>query len=296
MAARILLVDESQPVVSAIRRDLEERGCEVDAAAPGDAERLEPSRYAAALVRGTGRGAAVIGALRAKDPLIPVVVLFLDRKEAAASPDAFSADGVLVGPLTASAVGTVCAFATKLRELSERVRDLEGSLAQRGATRGELEFLKKQLFLEVKRSRRYGYPLSIALLSLDGWADAAPKLAARARTALLGELLGVVTGSLRDIDAAAPFAGERFIVMMPHTKAEGAMRVARRLCAKIRDRAEPPKLTASIGVAAHAGDGTVSFAALVKRAGEALARARAQGGDRVEAADPVKKRDRISIG
>ncbi len=296
MSGRILLVDDSKPVVAAIRKDLEERGCEVDAAAPDDAEGLDPSCYSAALVRGTGNGAAVIAALRAKDALLPVVVLFLDRKEAAASPDAFSADGVLVGPLTASAVGTVCAFATKLRDLSERVQDLEGKLARRGAARGELEFLKTQLFLEVKRSKRYGYPLSIALVALDGWKESAPKLAARARTALLGELLGLVTGSLRDIDVAAPFAGERFIVVMPHTKAEGAVRVARRLCAKIRDRAAPPMLTASVGVAAHAGDGTVSFAALVKRAGEALSRALEQGGDRVEAADPVKKRDRISIG
>jgi hypothetical protein len=34
----------------------------------------------------------------------------------------------------------------------------------------------------------------------------------------------------------------------------------------------------------------------VKRAGDALARARARGGDRSEQADPPKKRDRISIG
>jgi GGDEF domain-containing protein len=51
-----------------------------------------------------------------------------------------------------------------------------------------------------------------------------------------------------------------------------------------------------VGVATHDGDGTVSFAGLVKRAGDALARARAQGGDRAEAADPPRKRDRISFG
>jgi hypothetical protein len=40
----------------------------------------------------------------------------------------------------------------------------------------------------------------------------------------------------------------------------------------------------------------VSFGGLVKRAGEALARAVEKGGDRAEPADPPKKRDRISIG
>jgi GGDEF domain-containing protein len=83
---------------------------------------------------------------------------------------------------------------------------------------------------------------------------------------------------------------------MPHTKGDGALRVARRLCARVREAGAAPRVTVSVGVAAHAGDGTVSFAGLVKRAGEALERARAHGGDRAEPADPPKRRDRISIG
>jgi diguanylate cyclase (GGDEF)-like protein len=292
---RILLADEPGPVVTAVRRDLEERGCEVEVAPPADAPaKLAQARYDAALVRG-GRGAEVlVAALRGGDPLLPVIVLFLDRKEAGACPGAAAAaDGVLVGPLTASAVGTVCAFAGKLRDAAERVAEVEEALARRRAEGKDLAFLKKLLFVEVKRSKRYGHPLSLALVEVDGWEAVAP---ARERTRLLAELLGLVTGSLRDIDLAVPFSGERLVVLMPHTKADGALRVARRLCAQIRDRTAPPKLTASAGVATHAGDGTVSFGGLVKRAGEALQRARAAGGDRAEPADPVKKRDRISMG
>jgi two-component system, cell cycle response regulator len=295
MPLRILLAESSRPVIAAIRRDLEERGCALASAAPADAaSRAAPGRYGAALVRGTGPVAEVMADLRAADPLLPVVVLFLDRKEAAAA-GPLDADGVLVGPLTASAVGTVCAFAGKLRDAATRTQALEARLA---ALRGgrDLEFLKKLLFVEVKRSRRYGHPLSLALVALDRWAELAPKLAARARTTVLAELLGVVRGSLRDIDFAVPFSDERIVVMMPHTGADGALRVARRLAARIRDHAGPLKVTASVGVASHAGDGTVSFGSLVRRAGEALERARGQGGDRAEPADPVKKRDRISIG
>ena len=61
-------------------------------------------------------------------------------------------------------------------------------------------------------------------------------------------------------------------------------------------RTSGPRLTASVGVATHGGDGTVSFGGLVKRASDALGRARAAGGDRAEPADPPKKRERISIG
>ncbi len=284
--------------MKAVQRDLEERGCDVEAIPPAEVPgKLEPGRYDAALVRGTRGAEGVVAALRAGDPLLPVIVLFLDRKEARESPGAGeAADGVLVGPLTASAVATVCAFAAKLRDAAVRVAEVEEALTRRGVEGKELAFLKRLLFLEVKRSRRYGYPISLALVEIDGWKSAASELPARRRTELLAELLGLVTGSLRDIDLAVPFSGERLLVLMPHTKADGALGVARRLCAKIRDRAGAPRLTASAGVATHGGDGTVSFGGLVKRAGEALARARAGGGDRAEPAEPVKKRDRISIG
>ncbi|HET7824883.1 MAG TPA: GGDEF domain-containing protein [Anaeromyxobacter sp.] len=297
MARRILVADDPGPVVDAVARDLEERGCAVDAApAPEAAARAASHRYDAVLVHGTRKAVGVVPALRAADPLLPVLVLFLDRKEARArGAVAEGADGVLVGPLTASSVGTLAAFAAKLRDSAERMAELEAQLAtRRHSGAQDLAFLKKLLFVEVRRSRRYAYPLSLALLEVDGWRSLAQTTAA-ARTALLAEVLRLVTASLRDIDIAVPLTGDRLVVLLPHTRAEGGLRVARRLCAKIRERAGSPALTASVGVATHGGDGTVSFGGLVKRAGEALARAREAGGDRAEAAEPVKKH-RISIG
>jgi diguanylate cyclase (GGDEF)-like protein len=295
MARRILVADDSEAVVAALRRDLEERGRAVEAVSPADAAATAAGgRFGAALVRGTA-GTKVVAAIRAADPFVPVIVLFLDRKEAALHPGA-KGDAVLVGPLTASAVSTACALAEELRVRGERITELEARLARTGRGARDLEFLKRLLLVEVKRSRRYGHPVSLALLAVDGWAELAPALGAKGRTALLAELLGVVSGTLRDIDLAVPFSDERLLVLMPHTKDDGALKVARRLCALVRDRSGGPRVTVSAGVAGHGGDGTISFGGLVKRASEALARARAAGGDRAEAADPPKRRDRISIG
>jgi len=69
-----------------------------------------------------------------------------------------------------------------------------------------------------------------------------------------------------------------------------------RLVARIRDRDPKAPVTVSAGVAGHAGGGTVSFGSLVKRAAEALTRARAKGGDRAEPADPPPKRNRVVMG
>src|SRR5512132_265259 len=108
MARRILLADDASPVVDALRRDLEDRGFTVDLVPPAEAPgRAAPGRYGAALVGGTPRGGAV-AALKRADPALPVVAIFLDRKDAAGSPDAREADGVLVAPLTASGVVAVC--------------------------------------------------------------------------------------------------------------------------------------------------------------------------------------------
>ncbi len=293
MARRILVAEGSQAVTTALRRDLEEHGREVVAVPPDEAvEQAAATRFSAAFVRGSA-GAEVVEGLRAVDPALPIVVVFLDRKEAALHPGV-RGDAVLVGPLTPSAVTATCGLAEELRTRGERILELE-RLRMTPAQR-ELEFLKRLLFVEVKRSKRYGFPLSLALVAVDGWATLAPKLGGRGRTALLAELLGLARGTLRDIDVAVPFSEERLLVLMPHTKADGGLRVARRLCAIVRDRQGTPTVTASVGVSAHDGDGTVSFGGLVKRAGEALARAVQAGGDRAEPADPPKKRDRISIG
>jgi diguanylate cyclase (GGDEF)-like protein len=248
-----------------------------------------------ALVRGTA-GTKILAAIRAADPHLPVVVLFLDRDEAKLHPGV-KADAVLVGPLTPSGVATACRLGLELRSRADRIAELEGRLARPGRAERDLDFLKRLLLTEVKRSRRYGFPISLVLLSVDRWEEVVKDLAGpRERTALLAELLGVVNGTLRDIDIAVPFSEERLLVLMPHTKDDGALKVARRLCALVRDRPKGPKLTASAGVASHAGDGTISFGGMVKRAADALERARSAGGDRAEPADPPKKRDRISIG
>jgi diguanylate cyclase (GGDEF)-like protein len=296
MARRILVADDSRAVVAAIMRDLVEDGREVVAVSPGAAAATAAAgRFATVLVRGTA-GSKVLAALRAADPHLPIVVLFIDRNEAALHPGA-KGDAVLVGPLTASAISTACRLGEELRARAERIAELEARVARPGRSQRDLEFLKRLLLVEVKRSRRYGFPISIALLAVDRWGEVVKDLSgAKERTALLAELLGVVSGTLRDIDIAVPFSDERLLVLMPHTKEDGALKVARRLCALVRDRTRGPKVTVSVGVAAHAGDGTISFGSLVKRATEALARAREAGGDQAEPAEPPKKRDRISIG
>jgi diguanylate cyclase (GGDEF)-like protein len=297
MAGRILVVVESKPVVQALRRDLEPAGFAMDVAAPADAAlRLDPARHLAAVVR-AGPGADAVGAsLKAADPHLSVLALFFDEEEAQAFPGALGADGVLVGPLTAPQVAGTTALAARLTAAQRRLHTAERARPLTPSGEHDLGFLKRLLFTEVKRSKRYGIPLSLALVSVDGWEALASQLGPRARATLLAELTGLVSGAVRDIDIAVPFSEERLVVLMPHTPSAGGLQVARRVCSRVRERATAIPVTVSVGVASHEGQGTVSFGSLVKRAAEAMAGARAAGGDRAVGAEPPRRRDRISIG
>jgi diguanylate cyclase (GGDEF)-like protein len=298
MAGRILIAIESKPVVTALKRDLEPAGFAVDVVPPAAAaSKVDPARHEVVLVRAAVGADLVVAALRRADPSLAVVALFFDEEEAQGYPGALGADGLLVGPITPSQVAGTCALAARLtaarREASAQARAAAPRAAS-GAT--DLSFLKRLLFVEVKRSRRYGFPLSLALVSVDRWEELSGQLGPRARATLLGELTGVVAGAVRDIDISVPFSDDRLVVLMPHTATTGGLQVARRICARVRERASTIPLAVSVGLASHEGHGTVSFGALVKRASGALTEAREAGGDRAVSAEPSKRRDRISIG
>jgi GGDEF domain-containing protein len=297
MAPRILLAEDAPAVIAAIRRGAEAAGVEVDAVAVAGADRrLLPREHAAAVVRGNVTGRSVIARLRAADPSLPLIALFHDDDEASENVDAAGADGALVGPLSTGAVAGALRLALKLSAATRGVPPATRAPAPE-PDRG-LELLKRLIVLEVKRSRRYRLPVSIALLALDGWPEQAAHLPPAGRAAILGSVLATVTAALRDIDMAVPFPDDRIVVLMPHTARTGGLQVAGRIVSRIRQLALPVKVTASAGLASHDPDRgeAVSFASMVKRAAEALSRARADGGDQALAADPGRRRERIVMG
>jgi diguanylate cyclase (GGDEF)-like protein len=297
MGRRILLAETSRPIALAIGRDAAALELELDVASPAGALAVfDPERHALAIVRGTAEGRGLAAALRAADPSLPIVALFADAEEARAEGPLEGADGALVGPLGAAAVQGACRLAVGLRDARDRADAAEARAARAPRPGHELEFLKRLILVEVKRSRRYRFPVSLALVALDRWPEGAAALAPRERVAVLADVLAVLTRAVRDIDVVVPFPEDRFLVLVPHTSRAGALQAAGRLCARVREHAGLVRLTASAGVASHEGDGTVAFGALVKRAAEALTRARAEGGDRAAAADAPRKRDRIVMG
>ncbi len=142
---------------------------------------------------------------------------------------------------------------------------------------------------ELSRARRYGRPLSLALLDIDYFKAVNDQHGHEAGDQVLVELARRLQGRLRGHDVAARWGGEEFCVILPDTDAEGARTVVARLFDAVRaqpfeTRAGSLPITVSVGVTSlHAEDSSIDD--LLRRADEALYRAKRTGRDRVICGD-----------
>jgi PleD family two-component response regulator len=280
-----------------------------------------------ASVSGTFDGEVLCSQVRKQLPDVGVVLVFppADFETAPRRAEAANADAFVVGPLKKHAVLSAVRACRLLRELRVRLREVatEGQkLAEKlkalpprskvgagGVNTTDEAFFKKYMLLEVKRSKRYQYPVALLIVALDEL-DAHLKLGGTPddqRGTILKEGLAAISELLRDIDIAMTFAEDKFIVFLPHTPRSGALVVGKRIIERLGRLASFEAGTASIGLASfdpHTDvKESVSFGGLVRQASELLKRAQGEGGDRVEATPggegdvaAPKKKNRISMG
>jgi len=144
------------------------------------------------------------------------------------------------------------------------------------------EMFQRTLEIEIKRARRFEYPLSVALFAVEVPPPPPPAgirgiLRARAGNALIH--------TIRDIDLATQLDHERFLVLLPYTDLAGAAQVGRRVIAAVgahdpvvsAGRSFPPRL---VGAVAGSKPGEeLSLARLMKDASRALDQARRDGAE-----------------
>ena len=150
-------------------------------------------------------------------------------------------------------------------------------------------YLINQLQALVVRAARGGEPISIVMTDIDHFKSINDFYGHDAGDQVLRELAARLSTNLRPGDVPCRFGGEEFVILMPNTTEDFAAMAAERLrrdvaCAPflIRD-GEMLEVTASFGVAGSA-PGSFSVERLLKRADEALYRAKQEGRNRVAAA------------
>jgi diguanylate cyclase (GGDEF)-like protein len=298
-----LIAEPAIPVATALRRFLESAGYAVIVVStPSEAlreVRTSPPEVVLASLSPSMDGEELCRELKQEAPGIPVLLLYMPEEE---NPEeraqAAGADACLVGPLKRTTVLTCVGLLLQLSEARSAARPPAAPVAEtddaaarklglEGPGSADFDFLKRLLLMEVKRSRRYRYPIALLLLELDHLNERTAQLGASQRTTLLAEMLGLISGGVRDIDVIVPTTEGKFVAFLPHTPKVGALIVAERLRARLKTLSRLPNMSVSMGLSVFEpspvrGQTQVSFGNLMKDASEALRLAQAAGGDRVE--------------
>jgi len=201
-------------------------------------------------------------------------------------PNAFNGVVVLAFMLVGLMVNLVLALmvvgrlVTRLQQLSERDA-LTGLLNRRA--------LVPLLQREVGRLRRYGETYALLMIDIDHFKNINDSHGHAAGDAALVKLADVLREAAREVDHIVRLGGEEFCILLPHSELDGAMHLACRVHAAVRDadwREFDRSVTISVGVAVAQSPEETPQAVLV-RADQALYRAKNAGRDQVVLAEPI---------
>jgi diguanylate cyclase (GGDEF)-like protein len=139
-------------------------------------------------------------------------------------------------------------FGVLLGRQADRLVELSRSdgLTRLRNARGLLEQLEKEL----ARFARYGEPLALLLVDLDGLKQINDRFGHRAGDVALCYVADAIRAESRATDTSARWGGDEFAILAPNTSETAALSLAERVRARIARQRDLCRLTASIGVAA----------------------------------------------
>jgi diguanylate cyclase (GGDEF)-like protein len=159
----------------------------------------------------------------------------------------------------------------KRLEVASTVDDLTGLLNRRR--------FEEDCHREHRRAQREWVSYAIARIDVDGMTalnDAAGRPAGDDLLRKIGEAL---RSARREYDLVARWVDDEFVLLLPRADALAARKVIARTVGEVHDKARAiaPQLTVCVGAAIWTPPSAEGAADTLRRAGEALARARAKG-------------------
>jgi diguanylate cyclase (GGDEF)-like protein len=151
----------------------------------------------------------------------------------------------------------------------------------------------EHLAREVERYLRYGADLSLILLDLDNFKSINDRFGHGVGDDVLKKVADIIDGSVRATDITARFGGEEFTVILPDTRLDKAMTLARRIQERLRKArmeigAVRIRQTVSQGVTDTASGALKDTDDLIRLADQAMYLAKDDGRDTIRRApDPA---------
>ena len=152
---------------------------------------------------------------------------------------------------------------------------------------------------EIGRADRFGEPFSLIVGDIDDFKRVNDRYGHQTGDEVLKEFARALQETVRDIDLAARWGGEEFVVGLPGTDLEGGVHLAERIRAALArrtsesPRGEDVRVTATFGVAEF--DGRGGLLELLAAADAALYRAKRAGKDRVATATSSARKPSVQV-
>jgi diguanylate cyclase (GGDEF)-like protein len=185
-------------------------------------------------------------------------------------------------------VSTLLATAIVLR--SQRLR--RQSRSDRLTGLPNRSFFDERVQAELSRARRYGEPVSLAMIDIDHFKKFNDTWGHAAGDVALKGVAAAILASVRQSDLLVRYGGEEFVVLLPGMDAQAAMErvedmrmTVEQLPLSIPRREDSAKVTVSIGLAVYGVDGTQAED-LPDRADARLFEAKAKGRNRLVGPPP----------
>lgn len=121
-------------------------------------------------------------------------------------------------------------------------------------------YIRTALQREVTRSRRYTIPFALLFLDIDNFKSINDTYGHSVGDRVLRNLSATLRKCLREEDIPARFGGEEFLVLLPHTDAQGAAHLSMRMLNAVRRMPCPHGIhvTFSGGLAVFPDDATIA--------------------------------------
>jgi len=146
----------------------------------------------------------------------------------------------------------------------------------------------RKLESELHRAARFGYPVSLLLADLDEFRIFNEVLGFEVGDEILRQVGSILKRSVRGYDLVSRYGGDEFVIALPATSLEGAVKVAERLKARLAEADILPvkdvrlTLKVSIGLTTAQKVEPKDARRLLSLIDQALAVAKSKGGDRIE--------------
>ena len=242
------------------------------------------------------RGESLIVQMRAAMPHLPIVMLTGqgDERLAVKVMKAGAWDYLRKDDLSRAMLSRTLRTALDRARLEAEVRAARQRVEQLAIRDGLTGLFNRRHFnglltTEFARAQRYDQPLACVMLDIDHFKQFNDTRGHPCGDAVLEHLAEVLLSVARQVDAVARYGGEEFVLLLPNTNMDGAQRVAERIReatanGPITYQGAQLYVTVSLGVATSSLPGVASTEALVKRADDALFRAKRGGRNRVSVA------------